>query len=175
MAKGIQTKEFSNQNQMTKLNAKSLIFISALLCSCVNPSEKVWVHSLNGVWSQSEIQKFQFEINEAQNPKNIIFVVRNNSAYPYQDLKVKVVMRLDSTRILLTEQVDMQLAEEQGHWLGSGFGNAKELLFEYKSHYKFPQNGLYTLEVFQEMEDQTLKGIEDFGIKIQTAQLNDGK
>ncbi|MHA6696639.1 gliding motility lipoprotein GldH [Chryseobacterium sp. A301] len=160
---------------MRKFNAIFLLLFVSVLGSCVNPKEDIQIHSLNGIWPASETQRFHFEIKEAQNPKNIIFVVRNNSEYPYQDLNLKVVARVDSTKVILTERVNLQLAESNGEWTGKGFGDTKEVLFTYKSHYRFPQNGLYTLEVSPETVREALDGIEDFGIKIQTAQLKDGK
>lgn len=160
---------------MTKNNAILLLMLLSTLGSCVNPNQDIQIHSLNGIWPKSEIQKFQFEIKEAQNPKNIIFVVRNNNEYPYLDLNLKVITRVDSTKVILSDRVKLQLAESNGEWKGKGFGDTKEVLFTYKSQFKFPENGLYTLEVSPEMVRKTLLGIEDFGIKIQTAQLKDGK
>lgn len=160
---------------MTKIKSILFLLLLSVLGSCENPKQDIQIHSLNGIWHKSNIQRFQFEIKEAQNPKNIIFVVRNNNEYPYQELNVKVVTRIDSTKVILAERVNLQLAESNGEWKGKGFGDTKEVLFRYKSQYKFPQNGLYTFEVSPVMVRETLQGIEDFGIKIQTAQLKDGK
>ena len=43
--------------------------------------------NLNGIWDKKTQQKFDFKIDDAQNPKNIIIVVRNNNDYPYSNIR----------------------------------------------------------------------------------------
>lgn len=58
------------------------------------------------------------------------------------------------------------LAKPNGEWLGKGFGNTKEILFQYKNAYTFPKNGKYSIEIKHAMRTQNLKGIEDIGVQI---------
>ena len=62
------------------------------------------------------------------------------------------------------------LAKPNGEWIGRGFGETKETLFQYRLNYKFPKNGKYTLTVQQAMRKDKLTGIDDFGVKIEQAQ-----
>lgn len=148
---------------MNKLLPLSLPLLFLLGCNV--SGEDVYIHSLNGNWNKKATQKFEFEIKDAPNPKNIIFVVRNNNDYPYSN--IWLFSRLYSKENKgKSDTVNYVLAKPNGEWIGSGFGDTKETLFQYKLNYKFPKNGKYFIDVQHGMRRDTLKGIEDFGIKI---------
>lgn len=125
--------------------------------------------SLNGIWNKKAEQKFDFKISDAQNPKNIIFVVRNNNDYPYSNIRFIVNFTDAKTKKSKVDTLNYILAQPDGTWIGKGFGNTKETLFQYKVNYQFPQNGDYSIGVIQAMRTDSLKGIEDLGLKIETA------
>ncbi|WP_456236131.1 gliding motility lipoprotein GldH [Kaistella palustris] len=140
-----------------------------LLFSCNKNAEKVVMNELNGKWGKKEIQNFRFEVTDFQNLKNIIFVVRNNNEYPYSNIRLIVDLRNDQTKQKEVDTLNYILAKPNGEWIGQGFGETKETLFQYKLNYKFPRNGSYTLGMIQAMRADTLPGIEDIGVKIETA------
>ena len=140
-----------------------------LLSSCKNDSEQVFMKNLDGKWNKKTEQKFDFKITDAQNPKNIIFVIRNNNDYPYSNIRLIVNFADAQMRNKSTDTLNYILAEPNGTWLGKGFGETKEILFQYKLNYKFPANGDYSLNVIQAMRTDNLPGIEDVGVKIETA------
>ncbi len=140
-----------------------------LLSSCKNDSEQVFMKNIDGKWNKKTEQKFDFKITDAQNPKNIIFVVRNNNDYPYSNIRLIVNFADAKMRNKSTDTLNYILAEPNGTWLGKGFGETKEILFQYKLNYKFPANGDYSLNVIQAMRTDILPGIEDVGVKIETA------
>lgn len=125
--------------------------------------------NLNGNWSKKAEQKFNFTISDAQNAKNIIFVVRNNNDYPYSNIRFIVNFTDDKTKNKKVDTLNYILAQPDGAWVGKGFGDTKETLFQYKVNHKFPQNGTYSIGIIQAMRTDTLKGIEDVGLKIETA------
>ncbi|QDP85282.1 gliding motility lipoprotein GldH [Chryseobacterium sp. SNU WT5] len=140
-----------------------------LLIGCSENSEQIGLNSLNGVWDKKAEQKFEFKVKDAQNPKNIIFVVRNNNNYPYSNLRVIVNFLDKKTKKKETDTLNYILANPNGAWIGKGFGDTKETLFQYKLNYKFPQNGEYSIGIIQAMRNDNLPGIEDIGIKIEKA------
>lgn len=140
-----------------------------LLSSCKNDSEQVFMKNIDGKWNKKTEQKFDFKITDAQNPKNIIFVIRNNNDYPYSNIRLIVNFADAQMRNKSTDTLNYILAEPNGTWLGKGFGETKEILFQYKLNYKFPANGDYSLNVIQAMRTDNLPGIEDVGVKIETA------
>lgn len=144
----------------------TLLSFSLLSFSCSSGAEEVQIHSLNSAWNKKKAEKFEFNIEDSQVAKNIIFVVRNNNTYPYSNLRLLVNFSATGTK---TDTLNYIMAKPNGAWLGKGFGETKEILFQYKMNYRFPKNGNYTISVLQAMRNDHLPGIEDLGIKIETA------
>ena len=146
-----------------------MIFI--LLNSCGSTSENTKTVNLKGVWNSKSEQKFNFEIKDFQKPKNIIFVVRNNNDYPYSNIRFIVNMTNPKSKKTETDTLNYIIAKPNGEWIGKGFGNTKEILFQYRLNYKFPENGIYQFGIIQAMRNNNLPGIEDIGITIENAKL----
>ncbi len=153
---------------MTKHKIWSVFFVLLFLMSCENASQKVEMKNLKGTWNKKAEQKFDFKINDAQNSKNIIFVVRNNNDYPYSNIRFIVNFTEARTKNKKVDTLNYVLAQPNGEWVGKGFGDTKETLFQYKLNYKFPANGDYSIGVIQAMRADNLIGIEDLGLKIET-------
>lgn len=136
------------------------------LFSCQNGDDKVLVNDVGNQWNKKKVQQFDFDVTDAQNQKNITFVVRNNNDYPYSNLRLIATVE-HNKKAIATDTLNYILAKPNGEWLGTGFGDTKETLFQYKLNYKFPQNGNYSVKVVQAMRKNILPGIEDLGIKIQ--------
>lgn len=141
-----------------------------LFLSCNSSSEgEVMMNSVNSKWSKKSEQKFNLEISDPQNPKNIIFVVRNNNDFPYSNIRFIVNFTDLQTRKKEMDTLNYVLAKPNGEWLGTGFGDTKETFFQYKLNYKFPKKGKYEIGLIQAMRNDILPGIEDIGVKIETA------
>ncbi len=56
------------------------------LVGCTKEGESIQMNEINNLWNKNQEQKFVLNIEDVQNPKNIIFVVRNNNNYPYSNL-----------------------------------------------------------------------------------------
>ncbi len=145
-----------------------IFFVLNLLIGCNKNAENVEMKSLNGIWKKNTEQYFNFKIDDAQNPKNIIFVVRNNNDYPYSNIRFIVNFSDIKTKKKTTDTLNYILAKPNGEWIGKGFGDTKETFFQYKLNYKFPKNGDYSIGVIQAMRKDNLPGIEDIGVKIET-------
>ncbi|RRQ45648.1 gliding motility lipoprotein GldH [Chryseobacterium sp. SC28] len=151
-----------------KVILKSIIFASVFLSlmSCQDPNEQVLMNDVDDDWRKNDIQRFDFEVKDAPNLKNLMIVVRNNNDYPYSNLRLIANIEHDK-KTIATDTLNYILAKPNGEWIGSGFGETKEIIFQYKLNYKFPQNGNYSIKLVQAMRRDTLPGIEDIGIKIQ--------
>lgn len=141
-----------------------ILFLSVI--SCQNENEKVLVNDINNQWKKNDVQTFDFDIKDAQNQKNLMIVVRNNNDYLYSNLRLIASLENNKKKIS-TDTLNFVLAKPNGEWIGTGFGDTKEIVFQYKLNYKFPQNGKYSFKVIQAMRKNVLPGIEDIGIKIQ--------
>lgn len=145
------------------------LLIFALFMSCNSSSEEVIMNPVNGKWNRKTTQKYNLNVSDNQNPKNIIFVVRNNDTYPYSNIRFVVDFKDLQTKKTETDTLNYILAKPNGEWLGTGFGDTKETLFLYKVNYKFPKNGKYEINVQQAMRNDNLPGVEDLGVKVETA------
>lgn len=145
------------------------LLVFALFISCDSSSEDIIMNPVNGKWNRKTVQKYNLNISDSQNPKNIIFVVRNNDSYPYSNLRFIVDFKDLQTKKSNVDTLNYILAKPNGEWLGTGFGDTKETLFLYKVNHKFPKNGKYEINVTQAMRNDNLPGIEDLGIKVETA------
>lgn len=139
------------------------------LVGCNASGEDVIMNSVDSKWNKKSVQKFNLEIKDPQNPKNIIFVVRNNNDYPYSNIRFIVNLKNIKEKTSQIDTLNYILANPNGEWLGTGFGETKETLFQYKLNYKFPKEGAYEVDVQHAMRNDILKGIEDIGIKVETA------
>ncbi len=149
---------------MLRITAVLLTLLS--VASCKDANETIVMNDVNSQWDKKKSMDYQFDISDAQSPKNLIFVVRNNNDYPYSNIRLIARMEYNK-KVIATDTLNYVLAKPNGEWLGTGFGETKETLFQYKLNYKFPQNGTYSLKVIQAMRRNVLPGIEDLGIKIQ--------
>ena len=154
---------------MTMHKILGVFSVLLMFTGCSDNSETVDMKNLNGSWPKKAEQKFDFVIADAEAPKNIIFVVRNNNDYPYSNIRFIVNFMEAGAKKKTTDTLNYVLAKPNGEWLGKGFGDTKETLFQYKVNYKFPKNGGYSIGIIQAMRTDSLKGIEDIGVKIETA------
>ena len=145
------------------------ILMLIFLTGCGTSNEDVTMNPINNKWGKKAEQKFKLEISDPQTPKNIIFVVRNNNEYPYSNIRFIVNFKNPKSKIAQIDTLNYILAKPNGEWLGTGFGETKETLFQYRTNYKFPEKGTYEVGVMQAMRNDNLPGIEDIGIKVETA------
>lgn len=143
----------------------SLILLWVFNISCSDLGE-VYMTDVNNSWNKNDSKNLEFEIDDAQIVKNIIFVVRNNNEYPYHNLFLISTLKNAQNKEISKDTLQYILAKPNGEWLGSGIGNIKETLFQYKLNYKFPANEKYRIEIKHGMRKDTLKGIEDIGVQI---------
>lgn len=136
------------------------------LSSCTDEGE-IYMTAVDNHWQKNDTKKIEFGINDAQTPKNLIFVVRNNNEYPYSNLFLISTLKDTQNKEIITDTLQYILAKPNGKWLGSGMGSVKEIHLQYKTNYQFPKNGAYRLEIKQGMRTDELKGIEDIGLKIE--------
>lgn len=129
------------------------------------------MNSLNGNWQQKQELKFVLNVTDYQAPKNIIFVLRNNNNYPYSNLFLITYIKNEKDKLYKTDTLNYILAKPTGEWLGKGFGETKEILFQYKNNFKFPKNGKYIIGMKQGMREKNLQGIEDIGVKLENVTI----
>jgi gliding motility-associated lipoprotein GldH len=120
----------------------------------------------NGVWSIHHRASFQVDITDSLARYDLFLNVRNDGEYPYSNLYLFIHTVLPGGRTA-TDTVECQLADPDGKWRGSGFGNVKFNRFLFQKGMIFPQKGRYHFEIEQAMRVNELKGIRDIGIRLE--------
>jgi gliding motility-associated lipoprotein GldH len=122
---------------------------------------------MNGeIWKLTDIPDFKVPVTDTINSNNVIFTIRSGSAYPFRNIYLFVsTTSPDGKKI--TDTLQYNLADEKGRWYGKGFGDIHELNLPYKSNVYFPGKGTYEFKIQHGMRIENLKGIYDFGLRIE--------
>lgn len=118
-------------------------------------------------WPESTVLDFSFQIKDETRSYDIYLLVKNTSAYPYQNLYVTYYLEDGTKQLLRKELKNYALFEPKtGTPLGKGGGKSKHHEFLVTAGHCFSQPGLYTLKLAHFMRTATLPGIQAIGIKV---------
>jgi gliding motility-associated lipoprotein GldH len=117
-------------------------------------------------WKLTNIPTFKVPITDTINSNNVIFFIRNSSSYPFRNIYLFVTTTSPDGK-QITDTLQYNLANEMGTWYGKGFGDVHELNLPYKSNVYFPKKGTYDFKIQHGMRVENLKGIYDFGLRIE--------
>jgi gliding motility-associated lipoprotein GldH len=152
------------------INSFSFIALLTLLFSLFScNSNIVYTDSKamdNETWKLMDIPVFKVPITDTINSNNVIFTVRNGSGYPFRNIFLFVTTTSPDGK-KITDTLQYNLADEKGRWYGKGFGDIHELNLPYKSNVYFPLKGIYEFKIQHGMRVENLKGIYDFGLRIE--------
>jgi gliding motility-associated lipoprotein GldH len=138
-----------------------------LLFSC--NSKVVYTNSqtmAEETWKLLDIPTFKVPITDTLNRNNVFFTIRNGSSFPFRNIFLFVTTISPDGR-KITDTLQYNLADEKGKWYGKGFGEIHELNLPYKSNVYFPLKGIYEFKIQHGMRIENLKGVYDFGLKIE--------
>jgi gliding motility-associated lipoprotein GldH len=144
-----------------------ILILSILLLSC--NSNVVYTDSramADETWKLMDIPDFKVPVSDTLNSNNVIFTIRNGSSYPFRNIYLFVTTTSPDGK-QLTDTLQYNLADEKGNWYGKGFGDIHELNLPYKSNVYFPRKGIYEFKIQHGMRVENLKGVYDFGLRIE--------
>ena len=119
----------------------------------------------SGKWNAGDSLVFSTLINDTVNPHSIFLSLRNRGNYNFSNFYAFITTHAPSGAVR-TDTVEFALADRHGKWLGKGFGDLWQTTRPFKLGVRFPHTGIYTFSVKQGMRVETLEGIMDFGIRI---------
>lgn len=149
-------------------NLLSLILISALLIISCN-SNIVFTDSFSmeeNVWRLTSTPVYNVAVTDTVSANDIFFSVRTGSSYPFRNIFLFVTTTSPDGKSI-TDTLEYQLADEKGRWLGRGLGDINELRLPYKTNIFFPVTGTYQIRVQHGMRAEDLKGVYDFGLRVE--------
>lgn len=117
-------------------------------------------------WGLMDIQAFRVPITDTLKSNNVFFTIRTGSSYPFRNIYLFVTTTSPDGKSI-TDTLQYNLADEKGKRYGKGFGDIRELKLPYKSNVYFPMKGSYQFKIQHGMRIENLKGVYDFGVRIE--------
>jgi gliding motility-associated lipoprotein GldH len=156
---------------MTKGISKYIfVFLPAFLLTLSSCNSSVIYsdsHPMAGnIWKLMDVSSFKSEITDTLTSNNIFFTIRSGSSYPFRNIWLFVTTTSPDGKSI-TDTLQFNLADEKGKRIGKGFGDIHEVDLPYKSNVYFPAKGIYQFRVMHGMRVEDLKGVYDFGLRIE--------
>jgi gliding motility-associated lipoprotein GldH len=148
--------------------SSGLLLISLFLLSSCN-SNVIFSDSKvmkEKTWDLTDIPSFKVKITDTVNSNNVLFTIRTGSSYPFRNIYLFVTTTSPDGKSI-TDTLQYNIADEKGNWLGKGFGDIHELNLTYKSNVYFPVKGIYQFNIQHGMRMENLKGVYDFGLRVE--------
>ncbi|MCW3078427.1 MAG: motility protein [Bacteroidetes bacterium] len=143
------------------------LFGALLLSSCNNNVVFSQYHTFKeNEWHVSEKAVFNVEIKDTMTLNNINLMIRHADAYPYNNLFLFVTTKYPDGKVL-TDTMEIVLANQKGEWQGSGAGDIFDFKIPVKKNVRFPLGGKYEFIFEQGMRVDPLPLIMDFGLEIE--------
>ncbi len=147
-----------------------LIQIMILLSSCGENAlydEQFTIE--NGQWPKDKAIHFEVEVPDTITPYDFYLIVRHTNNYRYSN--IYFFLNTDFPNNNKTrDTIECILANNEGKWLGKGWGEMKEDDILLNKNMHFPVTGKYDFYFIQAMRQDTLKDIVSLGLKIVEAQ-----
>lgn len=153
---------------MRKQVSKFLLFISfSIVFSSCNTSSIYDEHTVvdKGNWYKDEMARFEVVVTDTIQLYDFYLNIRNNMDYRYSNLYVFLITKFPNNNIS-RDTIECLLANTEGKWLGKGWGSVKENEILLSSNMRFPLKGKYEFVIQHAMRTDTLKGIQNIGIRI---------
>lgn len=117
-------------------------------------------------WFKNDIARFDIEIDDSLATYDYYINIRHTVDYRYSNLYIFMNTTYPNGNTG-RDTVEFVLADKSGKWFGNGWGDLKEISIPIVKEMKFPLKGAYTFQIQQAMRIDTLKEINDIGIRIE--------
>jgi len=149
--------------------AKHLVVLIAVLALYSCDRSGVYEENIStakNTWNENDIAKFQVDISDTVLYHNVYLNIRNTTDYPNSNLFL-FITTTSPAGFSQTDTLECLLADEQGNWLGKGFGYIRDNRVPFKQDIRFPMKGVYKFEIKQAMRTDELKGIASIGVRVE--------
>ena len=120
----------------------------------------------NEEWFAKDKAVFEMDIVDTQSLHNIFLMVRHAESYPYNNLFLFVTTQYPDGKVL-TDTMEVVLANSKGEWQGSGVGDIYDFKVPVKKNVRFALAGKYKFSFEQGMRVDPLPFILHFGFEIE--------
>lgn len=153
------------------MKLKSSPFLIGLLCIGIGCScDQTFVINENKpidnkAWLNTSPPSFQFHIGDKTKRYDVLMDVRHTTEYAFSNLFVLIYQRGPGKK-QYTYRKEIKMARSDGKWLGKSSGSLYNNQSIIHKDYLFPDTGIYTISIEQNMKENPLKEITDVGLTI---------
>lgn len=146
-----------------------LLLVSLAVVGCKNVMYQNSEAIPNKIWEAERNITFNVEVTDTVKGYDFYIDLRNESTYPYANIYMFVNSTFPNGKSA-RDTVECFLADKTGRWLGTGLGDILDNHILFKENVRFPDAGTYSFSFEHGMRDESLSGILDVGISIETHQ-----
>lgn len=117
-------------------------------------------------WEAAFRPAFPIDIDDTTASYDVFLNIRHTPYYRYSNLYLVLKEIQPDSIETLHPSFEVKMADQEGRWLGQSAGHLYQQTELWKENHRFSDTGRYTLEIDHQMEDPTLIGINDIGIKV---------
>lgn len=127
--------------------------------------------TLDSSWPYDKYAHFNYQIQDTLRAYDLILTLHHDRDYGYENLYVMAETTFpDNTSI--ANPVSLQLANDQGMWLGKCDDDRCKTEIVISSQAYFKSIGDYSLKLQQYSRSDSLKGVYGIDLRIQVAETN---
>jgi len=119
----------------------------------------------NKTWLYTSHPSFQFHISDKTKKYDVLIDVRHTPEYAFSNLFV-LIYQQGPDKKTNTFRKEIKLAKSDGKWIGKSSGSLYNQQSIIHQDYIFPDTGLYTISIEQNMRDNPLQEITDIGLTL---------
>lgn len=146
-----------------------LLLVSLAVVGCKNVMYQNSETIPNKIWEAERNITFNVEVTDTVKGYDFYIDLRNESTYPYANIYMFVNSTFPNGKSA-RDTVECFLADKTGRWLGTGLGDILDNHILFKENVRFPYTGTYTFTFTHGMRDESLSGILDVGISLESHQ-----
>lgn len=122
----------------------------------------------DGKWYVNHAPAFTFRIEDASQPYNVYYNLRNALSYPYYNLYLTRYLSDSSGRVIESRLDELLLMDPKtGEPQGDGLGDIFDHKVLIKQNFRFPKPGQYTIRIKQYMRQNPLPDVLSVGISVE--------
>jgi gliding motility-associated lipoprotein GldH len=118
-------------------------------------------------WLYSDPLTGTFQISDTSISYDVLFELTHQNDYSFQNLYLRITD--DFTGKLISDTVNINLADEYGVWIGKGISENKKLSIPLRKAIKFKKLATYNYKIEQFSRSDTLRGISKIALVVRKA------
>ncbi len=142
------------------------VLLSIVLISCEKNIFFQETQKIKGEkWTASQPCIFKVGVSDINRSYDFYINIRNTTDYKYSNIFFFLTTSFPGGTSSV-DTLEVNLAQPDGKWLGTGFGRLKYLRVPIKTAVRFRKLGTYKFS-FQQAMRGDIEGIADFGLRIE--------